>query len=169
MASIKITGVEAIAKAFRELEPKLAKRVIRQAERNSLKTPYAQAKAAWPVLTGQSRRTIRIRTAKGPRGSRSHTIAMALLVGEASNGKAKKNGSKRVWWPFLIEQGFHTGGKRIRHGGKTIGYTQTRASVAVKKIPGRHIMKRTLRSNESTVRQIMTDQIIAGIERIARS
>jgi hypothetical protein len=168
MASIRITGLEAIARAFRELEPKLAKRVVRQAERNSLKTPYAQAKATWPVLSGQSKKTVRIRTAKGPRGSRSHTIATALLVGEASNGKAKKNGSKRVWWPFLIEQGFHTGGKRIRHGGKTIGYTQTRASVGVKKIAGRHIMRRTLRSNESTIRQVMTNAIVQGIEKITR-
>lgn len=168
MASITITGVDAIAMAFKTLESKLARSVIAKAERKALKIPYAQAKAAWPVKSGASKKTIRINASKGPRRGRgSHTIAMSLLVGAAGQKGDKEKGIKRAWWAFLIEKGFHSGGKRIRKAGKTVGYSQMRPGVGVKKIAGKHIMKRTLKSTESMVRQVFTDEILKGIESIA--
>ena len=166
MAKSTITGLEEIKRAFKELGPKLARRVIRQAERKALKLPYGVAREAWPVHTGQSRKTIRIRTSKGPRGARNTTIAMALLVGEAGKKGDKEQGIKRAFWAFMIEHGFHTGAKRIRRGGKTVGYKVKKGQSLVYH-PGKFIMKHALKSTEATVKQIMTDEIIRGIEEVA--
>jgi hypothetical protein len=166
-AVIKITGVEAVARAFRELGPKLARRVIVSAEKKALMAPKEMVRSLWPVRTGKSRKSIRVRASKGPRGWKKGNISLALLVGESGRKGDKQAGVKRPWWAFLIEHGFHTGGKRIRKAGKTVGYKQMRKGVQVREIPGKHIMRRALRSTEAAVKSRMTAEILKGIEEIA--
>lgn len=167
---ITIDGIEAAQRAFRELEPKLAKRTIVRAERDALGIPATAAKSQWPVKTGASKKTIRIRVSKGLRGGGSQ-IAMALLVGQS--GKSEKRGvsvgrgaTKKIikpWYSSLQELGW-TLGKRIRKGGKVVGRVPGRG--AGKKIPGRHIMKAALRASEDRVKTVMTERILQGIEEL---
>lgn len=159
MASITITGLDAVKRAFRELEPKVARKVIKQAEKDALGIPKTQAQTIWPVKMGRSKRSIRIRVAKGPKGAPRGTISMALLVGGAG---ADKKGKARPWWSFLIEYGW-TIGKRIRSAGKVVG--RHKLTGGNKRIPGKHIMKKALRATEGRIKQIMTEKILQGIER----
>jgi HK97 gp10 family phage protein len=149
-----VQGVDEIARAFRELEPKLARKVIRQAERKGLRIPLAVARGLAPVRTGKGRRSLRIRSSKGPRSGAKKQIAMALLVGDAHGP---------TWYMFLQEHGYHTG-KRIRHAGKVIG-----RSVGSRPIPGKRFMRQALRSSEEQVKQIISSEIVAGIEREAHA
>lgn len=167
MARTTITGVAAIQKALRELEPKLAKKVIRKASRDAIKIPYAKAKSEWPVESGASKKSIRVRTSKGPRSAKKNSVSIALIVGQAGRPGDKEAGIKRPWWAFLIEHGFHVGGKRIRSGGKTTGYEPTKSGGTVRKIEGKHIMRRALKSKEGEVKEFMETRILAGIEQLA--
>ena len=157
----KIEGVEAVAKAFRELEPKLARKVVRQAERAALQPIKQAIVAAAPVRTGDLRRSVRIRTAKGPRSGGKKSIAMGVLVGGGSKGKAGKKTNKVPWWAFLQEWGWIVG-KRIRSGGKIIG-----RQGSGRKIPGKHFTRKAMRAHESQAQKIMTARILQGIENLA--
>ena len=162
MASIKITGLEAVQRAFKELEPKVARKVIRQAQRNAIGIPKAVAAHNTPVLTGAMKKSIRIRSSKGPRGSKG-AISIALLIGAAAGAKSKK-GQTLPWWAFLIEHGW-TIGKRLRSGGKVVG--RHKLAGGNKRIPGKHIMKNALRQTEGQVKTQLTTEILAGIDREA--
>jgi hypothetical protein len=161
MARITISGFEAVRRAFKELEPKLARKVLKQAEKKALGVPRSQAIANTPVLSGRMKKSIRIRAAKGPRSAARGSVSMALLVGGAAGGKNKK-GVKLPWWAFLIERGW-TLGKRIRSGGKVVG--RNKVAGGNRHIAGKHIMKRALRATEGQIKQVMTVEILAGIER----
>jgi HK97 gp10 family phage protein len=161
-ARIKVTGIDAVRKAFKELEPKLARRVIQQAERKALAPIKAAIIAGAPENTGDLKRSVRIRIAKGPRKSGRRTIAMGILVGGASKGKKGKKTGKAPWWAFLMEWGWIVG-KRIRHAGKVVGRLGSG-----RKIPGKHFTKRAMRAHESQAQQIMKSEILAGIERLAK-
>ena len=153
-SGIKITGLEAVQKAMKTLEPKLAKQVIRKAQRDALKIAQAAAKDDAPVLTGAGRRSIRVRTSKGPRGSKSkHTISLALLVGRAKG---------KEWYMGLQEHGWTTG-KRIKQGKTVVGRIGDST-----KIEGRHFMRRALRSSEDAMKALMTERILEGIERLTQ-
>ncbi len=155
---IKLEGFDALKRAFRELEPKLAKKVIRQSVRNGMKTVQAAAKENAPVDTGAGKRKIRVRTSKGPRGSKvRHTIAYAVLVGEAMGP---------TWYMWLQEMGYHIG-KRLRQGAKTIGYVTTKTQTGVRKMAGLHFTRRAMRQKEAGVKQKMIEDILVGIEREA--
>jgi hypothetical protein len=61
---LKIEGLEAVKKAFKELEPKLARRVIKQAETKALAPIKAAEMATAPELSGKLKRSIRISSVK---------------------------------------------------------------------------------------------------------
>jgi len=159
LKGIRLTGIEEVKRAFKELEPKLARKVIRQAERKAMKMPLAVARVLVPVKTGDVKSTLRVRASKGPR-SMKKPIAIALLIGGAMTPQ---------WYGWLQDQGYHVGGKRIRSGGKTTGYKQLRAGVAVRRMPGRHFMKRALKRTEEPMKALVAAEIVAGIEREARA
>jgi HK97 gp10 family phage protein len=161
-AKLKIEGLDAVKKAFKDLEPKIARKVISQAERKALAPIKAAIIAGEPKRTGDLRRSVRIRTAKGPRRSGKKTIAMGLLVGAGgSKGKKGKKTGQAPWWAFLIEWGWIVG-KRVRSAGKVVG-----RSGSGKKIPGKHVARKAMRSHEAQAQKIMTSEILAGIEREA--
>jgi hypothetical protein len=167
MASIKgridIKGLAAVKRAFIELEPKLARKVIRQAERKALEPIKQSVQASAPVHSGKLKKSIRIRSAKGPRKSGRKTIATALLIGASGRKGDKEKGIVRPWWAFLIEFGWKVG-KRIRRGGKTVG-----REGSGRKIQGKHLVRTAMRSHESASLEIMRSEILAGIEREAKS
>jgi HK97 gp10 family phage protein len=141
MARTKISGLDAIAKAFEQLPGKLAKKVIRQSLRAGANTIKADAKADAPVDTGAGRKTVRVRTSKGPRGSvKKNTIAFGVLVGQAKGP---------AWYMALQEAGWETPSGR--------------------KVPGRHFMRRAMRSKEKSVQQQIAVDILEGIEREAKA
>src|SRR5260370_11775535 len=108
--SVTITGVEAVAAAFRALPHKVARKVVRQAERKGMKIALAAARANAPVATGAGRKSLRVRSSKGPRGTKiKDTIAMALLVGRGGKPPGKE------WYMWLQEFGHYTG-RRSREG-----------------------------------------------------
>ncbi len=154
----KLEGFDSLKRAFKELEPKLAKKVIRQSVRNGMKTVQAAAKENAPVDTGAGKRKIRVRTSKGPRGTKTrHTIAMAVLVGEAM---------RDTWYMWLQEFGYHIG-KRLRQGGKVIGYATTKTQPVVRVMPGLHFTRKAMRQKEAGVKAKMIQDILDGIEREA--
>ena len=163
MARITITGDIAVKRAFKELEPKIARKVLKQAERKALGIPRAMAQSMTPVDSGRMKKSIRIRASKGPRSAKKGQISMAFLIGAGAGTKNKK-GIKQPWWAYLIEKGWITG-KRIRSGGKVVG--RWKQAGGNKRIPGKHIMKRTLQATENQVKSTMISEILAGIEREA--
>ncbi len=155
---LKIQGFDALKRAFQELEPKVAKKVIRQAVRNGMKTVATAAKADAPVDTGAGRRKIRVRASKGPRGTKArYTIALATLVGDAMGP---------TWYMWLQEMGYHIG-KRLRSAGKVLGYVTTKTQPIVRKMPGLHFTRRAMRTVEPGVKAKMIEDILHGIEREA--
>lgn len=64
-----IEGFDKVFKRLKELEPKVAKKVLRQALRAGAKIIQTRAKANAPVLTGQTKKAIKIRAGKRSRGS----------------------------------------------------------------------------------------------------
>ena len=65
--AITIQGIDLVKRAFRELKPRLAKKVIRQAERKAAKLFAAAILAHAPQDTGLLKRTVKVRSSKGPR------------------------------------------------------------------------------------------------------
>ncbi len=158
---LKIEGFAALKRAFKELEPKVAKKVIRQAVRAGMKTVSAAAKANAPVDTGTGRKRIRVRSSKGPRGTvQRHTIALAVLVGESPK-KGQKDGT---WYMWLQEMGYHIG-KGLRSAGKIVGYVTTKTQPVVRKMPGLHFTRRAMRQVEPSVKAKMIEDILHGIDR----
>ncbi len=160
---LKLEGFDALKQAFKQLEPKLAKKVIRQSVRNGMKVVQAAAKENAPVDTGAGKRKIRVRTSKGPRGTKTrHTIALAVLVGEVPRKGAKDS----TWYMWLQEMGYHIG-KRLRQGGKVIGYATTKTQPVVRIVPGLHFTRMAMRQKEAGVKAKMIQDILDGIEREA--
>lgn len=67
MFTAKITGVKEIDKALKKLEPKVRKKMVRQAMRPALKPVQATAKEKCPVDTGALRDSIKVKAAKRSR------------------------------------------------------------------------------------------------------
>jgi hypothetical protein len=159
MASgIKIDGLNALKRAMAELEPKVARRVVKQAMKRAMQ-PIADAiKSAVPVLSGKLRKSVRIRVSKGPRGAGRKVQAMAVLVGASGKRGDKEKGIVRPWWAYLIEQGWTTG-KRVRSGGKVVGRIGKQT-----KVPGKHIVRQQMRAHEARALEQVAAEILAGIE-----
>jgi HK97 gp10 family phage protein len=165
--AITIEGLAEVKRAFKELEPRVARKVIRQAERKAAKLFQAEILAHAPAKTGLLKKTVKVRSSKGPRGSKNGNVSIAVLVGQAGGPAAK--GLKTAWYAFLQERGFAIG-KRVRKAGKTVGYTplgDRSGRGGVRKVPGKRFTKRALRSKEGEARELLVGEIAAGIDREA--
>jgi HK97 gp10 family phage protein len=166
--ALTVQGLELVKRAFKELEPRVARKVIRAAEREAAKVFAAEITAHAPEHSGKLRRTVKVRASKGPRSSKKGNISIAVLVGQAGGPAAK--GFKTAWYAYLQEKGFHVGGKRVRTAGKTVGYAPLAGhlgSKGVRFIPGKRFTKRALRGKEGDARQKLMLRIAEGIEREA--
>jgi len=161
--TFNVEGVEAAQRAFKRLEPKLAKRVIRKAARKSAKIFQAAIKAATPVRSGALLKSVRVRASKGTRSFPRGQIAIAVLFGEAGKKGDKEQGIRRPFYGFMVDHGFHVGGKRIRRGGKTVG-CKAKKNRTVRYIPGKHVVKKALKSKENEAKAMLISEIASGIE-----
>jgi HK97 gp10 family phage protein len=167
-SGLTIGGLAEVKRAFRELEPKVARKVIRQAERRAAKLFQAEILAHVPVASGKLKRSVKVRASKGPRGFRKN-ISIAVLVGQGGGQQAK--GLKTAWYAYLQEKGYHLG-KRVRKAGKVTGYVPLPGrlgSGGVRYMPGRHFVKNALRTREPDARRKLILWIGAGIDREAAS
>lgn len=88
VASLTITGTKQLERKLKQLEPKVAKKVIRQSLRAGAKIIHTAAKAEAPKRTGVLRKSLKVRAA---RRNRRGTYAVMVTSGEAGNmftGKA---------------------------------------------------------------------------------
>ncbi len=77
MATFTITGIKEIDRALKALEPKVAKKVIRQSIRAALKPIRDEIKGEVPLKTGLLRSAIKVRAAKRSRVS----IGVVVIIG----------------------------------------------------------------------------------------
>ena len=74
MAQFKLTGLKEIDKALSSLEPKLQKKVLRQAMRKAMKIVAAEAKENAPVDEGTLKASIKVKAGKKTRNAISINV-----------------------------------------------------------------------------------------------
>ena len=89
-ASYKVTGVKGVVRKLQTLEPKLAKKVVRQAVRAALKPVLARVRATQPVRTGGTKRATKIYTSR----TRKQVIRLRVVV-PGRQAAATEWGTKR--------------------------------------------------------------------------
>ena len=161
---ITIKGIDEIKKAFNELPRVIARKVVRQSIRAAMQIPKNEAQSQWPVQTGASRKSIRVRASRGPNGtSKANTIAIVVLVGKKGKGEKKKVGVTDPWYAQLTEEGW-TLGKRIRSGGKVVDRKVVGGN---RHIEGRHILEQILHTRGPAIQERLISDVLSGIEREA--
>lgn len=74
----KITGIKEIDKALSELEPKLAKKIIRKTLRDSAKIVREEVKQTAPFETGELKAAVKVKAGRRRRNS----ISVQVQIGE---------------------------------------------------------------------------------------
>ncbi len=99
--SIVVTGLKQIDSKLKTLEPKIQKKILRQAMRSGMKLVAQEALMRVPVLTGLLKRNIKLRAMKRKRNR------VGLLVQVKSDpGFSKPYGHGQVaWYPAAVEYG----------------------------------------------------------------
>jgi HK97 gp10 family phage protein len=142
MATFYIDGVKEIKKAFRELEPKLARKVIRQAIRKGLK----------PVLAAVKRNT--------PVSSRPGSAAAGHAPGELRKMVKLRASKKRKRGVIGLTVNISD-----NRQGKT--YYGAFVNFGTKKIKPRHFVEKSYAETKDQAAAIAKREILAGIEREA--
>jgi HK97 gp10 family phage protein len=144
-SSVKITGVDAINRAFRELEPKLARKVIRSALRKGAKIVQAAEKQAAPQgETGILRKAIKVRAS---RVRKKNVISLGVIMGQGDfKGESFYGAFQNFGWK-----------------------TGRRGSSNRTQIAGKHFAERALSETREQATQVISTEILAGIESLAKS
>lgn len=114
--SIIITGVPEIDRKLRTLEPRLQKKVVRQAMRAGMKLVESAARALAPRDSGQLAAGIKTRAARARRG----TITIEVRVGEGDfkgetfYGGFQEYGTKHQPAHAFMKPAFETKGEAAR-------------------------------------------------------
>ncbi len=164
----KVTGDAKIIKAFRTLGDKVSKGVVKPAAKRAAAKFQVAIRERAPVRTGMLRRKVAVKTARGPKAFQGRSvIAFAVIAGQAKPTKAQKaKGTRIPFYAFMQEKGYHLG-KRIRQGKKVIGYQPHAGKSEVKYMPGKHFVKRALKTVEGPAREAMLQEIYDGIDALA--
>lgn len=93
----EVIGLEGFDRKLKDLEAKLAKKIVRQALRAGGKIVATKAKALVPVDTGALRKSIKVRAAKGRRG----TIGIRVATG--TRQELGIDASDRWYYPAVVE------------------------------------------------------------------
>ncbi len=165
---VTITGDAEIAKALRALGPVVARKIVEPEAKFAAAVFQSILKGVVPVDKGMLRKSVKVKTSKGPRGfPKGESIAFGVIVGQTKPSKAQRTkGTKIAYYAGMQEMGYHVGGTKIKKGGLTVGYKQRTdrlGSKGVKFMPGRHFVKRTLKTYERPIRDHMEQKIVAGI------
>ncbi len=135
--SVVITGIREIDRRLRSLEPRLQKRVLRQAMRKGLKILAAEVKAQAPVDTGMTRSKVQVRAVKSRRRGSIELEVRIAAVDELKKTSAKSG--QQVFYPAIIEYG--------RDG-----------------VPPDPFVRRAFESKGGAARQVTIESLKAGIE-----
>jgi HK97 gp10 family phage protein len=102
--SIVVTGIKEIDSKLKTLEPKIQRKVLRQAMRSGMKLVFQEALQRVPVLTGLLKKNIKLRAMK-----RKRNRAGLLVQVKSDEGlvKVSKAGT-RYWYPAAVEWGHGT-------------------------------------------------------------
>lgn len=145
MAKFVIQGMKEIDRALQALPDAVAKRVIKQAIRESLKPIRAAVRAETPVgRTGLLKKNIKIRSAKRTRKQR-----IWLDV-----GTSEKDYVGKQFYGAMVEFGHDlVRGGHKKSGGRVVGH-----------VDGRHFMERAFESTAEAAKHDAETRIRAGIE-----
>lgn len=128
MAKFIITGVEAIDRALKGLEPRLARKLLKSGMRTALKPLLARIKAAAPVgrpyrrkgkehKPGTLKKALKIRAAKR---TRKGTIGINIVMGEGDfkgesfYGSFQEYGTKKMPGKHFMKNAFESDKERVR-------------------------------------------------------
>jgi HK97 gp10 family phage protein len=153
--SIKLLGAEDLLARLKTLEPKLAKKVLRQSIRAGAKLVLEDVKARAPVRSGLVRSKLRVRAAR----RKKDRIAINVTTAEGDYvGK--------TFYAPMVELGHHSG-KRARGASHRRGARLR--SDGRKFIEGRHFIKAAFEARQQAAAELIQQQILEGIEREART
>lgn len=139
--AIIITGIRDIDKKLRTLEPRLQKKVLRQAMRSGLKVQAAEVKAQAAVDTGLMRSSVKVRAVKRKkRGS----ISLEVAISAKTDGLVKQSANGGAFYPAIEQYGSEKQGRAADP-----------------------FATRAFESKGEASRQVTIAQIRAGIEREA--
>jgi hypothetical protein len=98
--SVIVTGIGDIDRRLKTLEPRVQKKVIRQAMRAGLKILQAATEAEAPVLTGATKEAVVVRAVKGRRRG-----SIELEVRIAADDELKKTSAngKTYFYPAIVQ------------------------------------------------------------------
>jgi HK97 gp10 family phage protein len=97
-----ITGIRNIDRKLKRLEPRLGKKILRQALRAGLKIIQAEVKAQVPVKTGATRKAVQVRAVKRrKRGG----IELECRIAASSELKRESTTGKTVFYPAIVQYG----------------------------------------------------------------
>lgn len=100
---VVITGIKELDKRLKTLEPRVQKKVLRQAMRAGLKILAAEVKAQVPVDTGATKSQVKVRAVK-----RRKRGTIELEVQIVATDQLKRTSSKTgqtVFYPAIVEYG----------------------------------------------------------------
>jgi HK97 gp10 family phage protein len=148
MADFTITGLPSLDRKLKALEPRVAKKVVRQALRKGAKRVQARVKQLAPKgPTGQTRKAVKVRAFKR---SRKGTIGVKVQI-----GKGDYQGTE--FYASFAEFGSKRSGTGHKGQRRAIGQR------------AQHFMERAYDLEKEPVKRDIIAEIRAGIEREART
>jgi HK97 gp10 family phage protein len=140
--TIDLKGPDAIKRAFAELPPRLARKVIRRGLRAGAKIVRADAQAHAPVDTGLTRKAIKVRSG---RGRKKGLITMGVVIGQGDY-------RGETFYGAFQEFGWKAGERGSEHR---------------RQVEGKHFMGHALAEKEGPAKAAIAEVISDGIEREA--
>jgi Bacteriophage HK97-gp10, putative tail-component len=99
--AVVITGIKAIDRKLRRLEPRVQRKVVRQSMRAGLKPMQAEVKSEVPVESGLTRSAVVVRS---NRSRRRGVISLAVRISGKKAGLVKTTkAGRRVFYPAVVE------------------------------------------------------------------
>ena len=163
---IEISGIEAIGKKLKTLEPKVVRSIFRRNLRTSMQIIRKAAILNLPMITGTLRRSVKIVTAKGT------PFSTSVLVTTGDKGKNENSGM--AFYGAFLERGWDLKSLKERNR-----YSQRRQQqrffamlksgeakqpTGKKSVPGKYYITRTYNHRYSEVAQKIEQGILRDIE-----
>jgi HK97 gp10 family phage protein len=149
MPALKITGLKEIDKALATLEPRVAKKVIRQAMRQGQKIVQAEVKALAPVRSGATRKAVKVRVGK----RKKDAIRVNVQIGQGDY----KGDQFYAAFPEYGTKPSGRGGKRKSEGAAS-GHGGQKAQ---------HYMRRAFQTVGERAKEVAMQAIVQGVEQEA--
>ncbi len=138
--AVVVTGIKAIDRKLKRLEPKVQRKVFRQSMRAGMKVMQAEVQSQVPVDTGLTKKNVKVRALKRKR----NRIAMEVRVAAAPGLITHWASGEPFFYPAGIEFGDSD------HQPNPFG-------------------RRSYSSKGEAARDVTMNQMIAGVEREAKS